>query len=67
MFEPIGTRIAAKITDNLAGKVGSDYAAIERIVYETCLEIARNSYSGDWIELPNGATYTLTFKPGRES
>ena len=33
------------------------------IVYGECLEIARNATVGDWVEMPNGATYTLTCKP----
>ncbi len=59
----IGCRIAARITDALNPVLPVPYRAIEKVVYEECAQIGKEHRIGDWIELPNGTTYTLTFKP----
>lgn len=61
----IGCRIAARLTDALNSKVPVPYANLETWVYEECERIGKEQRIGDWIELPNGTTYTLTFKPTR--
>ena len=62
-MDNVGIMIANQITRALAGKCGLSYDDLSNIVYGECLEIARNAKVGDWVEMPNGATYTLTFKP----
>ena len=62
-MDNVGVMIANQITRALAGKCGLSYDDLSSIVYGECLEIARNATVGDWVEMPNGATYTLTFKP----
>lgn len=42
------------------------YADIERYIYQCVQSIADEQFVGDWLEMPNGTTYTLTFKPTRQ-
>lgn len=37
------------------------YDALATVVYDELLEIAHEQISGDWLEMPNGDTYTKTF------
>lgn len=60
---PIGCRIAARLTDSLNSKVPVPYPQLQRWIYEELEEIGHEQALGDWIEMPNGTTYTLTFKP----
>lgn len=59
----IGCRIAARLTDSLNSKVAVPYLLLQRWIYEELEELGQEQELGDWIELPNGTTYTLTFKP----
>lgn len=52
----IGCMIAQRLTSALCGK-GIPYAEIAEIVYSECLSIAKESQSGDWLEMPDGTTY----------
>ena len=58
----VGTRIAQHLTAALCG-LGVPERTISEIVYRECSRIADEATTGDWIEMPNGTTYTLTFKP----
>jgi len=62
----IGCRIAARLTDSLNSKVPVPYRDLQQWVYDEIEQIEKEHRLGDWIELPNGTTYTLTFKPQRE-
>ncbi len=62
-MDNVGIMIANQVTAALAGKCGLPYKELSDIVYGECLAIARNAELGDWLEMLNGATYTLTFKP----
>lgn len=59
----VGVMLGQRITYALAGKVHADYQTLADLVYGELLRIAREHEPGDWIELPNGTTYTMTFKP----
>lgn len=60
----VGSRIASVVADTLAHKgLGLSYDEIVAIVYPLFEELGERHELGDWIELPNGTTYTLTFKP----
>lgn len=66
---PIGLRLAALITYALASskllkaKVG--FEEIEAVVYKECERIANEQQVGDWLEMPDGTSYNLIFKPER--
>lgn len=57
---PVGCMIAQRITSALTGH-GIDYAELSKIVYSECMDIGLEQSNGDWIEMPNGDTYTKTF------
>lgn len=57
---PIGCMIAQRISAALLG-LGIDYQIITDVVYQECLNIASEHEVGDWIEMPNGDTYTKTY------
>lgn len=59
----IGCRIASRLTNYLNDRAPVPYRDLEEWVYTECDRIGREQRLGDWIELPNGTTYTLTFKP----
>lgn len=59
----VGTKIAHRLFYALAGKTNLSAIELEKIVYGTCDEIADESDLNDWIEMPNGTTFTCTFKP----
>ena len=59
----VGCMIANLITTALAGRCSLSYDELHKIVYRECSELSDFHKLGDWIEMPNGATYTLTFKP----
>lgn len=56
----IGCMIAQRITNALTGN-GIDYQVIADIIYKECIDIAREQNTGDWLEMPNGDTYTKTY------
>ena len=65
MENNIGCRIAQRITSALVGIAHRDYAVISKIVYNECMDIANEHHNGDWLEMPNGDTYTKTFTVGK--
>lgn len=61
--EAIGCRIAQRLTSALTLN-GIPYEKLaEKLSTGEMLDIAREQSLGDTLEMPNGATYTLTFKP----
>ena len=66
-MQPIGMRLASILTFELGNsgllKEGLDYRALEEFIYKTVSDLAHDQQVGDWLETPNGTTYTLTFKP----
>lgn len=56
----IGCRIAQRLTSALTG-LGISYDQLAKIVYSEMLAIAHEQVNGDWLEMPNGDTYTKTF------
>ncbi len=60
----IGVPIARRLFYKLAGKCNLSARELEDIIYGDLNQLASEATIGDWIELPNGTTYTLTFKPG---
>lgn len=58
----IGCAIAQRITSSLL-LMGIPYQKIADIVYGECSSITNEQSLGDWLEMPDGTTYTLTFKP----
>ena len=61
--EHIGCMIAQQITSALSGRCGLTYKELSDIVYGECMAIANYHRVGDWLEMPNGTTYTCTFRP----
>jgi hypothetical protein len=59
-MEHVGCRIAQRVTAALCGN-GYKYDEISGIIYAECMDIANEQYNGDWIEMPNGDTYTKSF------
>ena len=62
----IGCRIAQRLTSALAGRVSIPHADLEKLIYEEFTRVGKEHRTGDWIELPNGTCYTLTYKPVQE-
>lgn len=63
--KPIGTRIGQQLTAALTGH-GIPHDQLSEIIYKELDAIATFHKPGDWIEMPDGTTYTLTFKPSRK-
>ena len=61
MDKNTGCRIAQRITASLCGQAFRDYEVISKLVYSECMAIAEDQENGDWIEMPNGDTYTKSF------
>jgi hypothetical protein len=61
----IGCVIAQRITAALT-LMGISYDDLSKVVYKECSDIAKEQKLGDWLEMPNGSTYTLTFKPNQK-
>ena len=61
--EHIGCLIAQQLTSALAGKCGLTYKELSDIIYGEFNALAEFHRKGDWLELPNGTTYTCTFRP----
>jgi len=59
-MDNIGCAIAQRITAALTGH-GIPYQELSDIIYKECLDIAREQNNGDWLEMPNGDTYTKTY------
>jgi len=59
--EKVGCAIARRMVDALVGE-GIPYNRLVEIVYGEFERMSLNNTPGDWLELPNGDTYTLTFK-----
>jgi hypothetical protein len=66
-MQPIGLRLASILTMEIGNsgllKQGLDYRQLEEFIYKTVSDLAHDQRVGDWLETPNGTTYTLTFKP----
>lgn len=60
-MDNIGCMIAQRISSALLG-LGLSYKEVTDVVYKECLDIAKEHTLGDWIEMPNGDTYTKTFE-----
>jgi hypothetical protein len=60
---PLGCAIAQHLTAALLGVDTSNYESRATAVYAECSGIAREQKVGDWIEMPDGTVYTMTFKP----
>ena len=58
----LGCTIAQRITGALTGH-GIPYQELADIVYGEFRAIAREQKDGDWLEFPNGDTYTKTYTP----
>ena len=59
----MGCVIAQRLTNSLLGLLGFgiSYEDIARMVYKEMLEISLELEDGDWLEMPNGDTFTKTF------
>lgn len=57
----IGCILAQRLTTALTG-LGIDFATIQNIVYAELAAIGHEQNKGDWIALPDGTTYEMTFK-----
>ena len=62
----IGCRIAQRLTYALNDKIPVPYKELETWIYGELEQVEKEHRIGDWIELPNGTTYTLTYKPYKE-
>jgi len=60
-----GYRIASVVCDSLTQRSNLTRHELEEIIYPLFVSVGHEQVVGDWLELPNGATYTLTFKPAR--
>lgn len=60
----VGCMIAQRITSALTGH-GIPYDELSKIIYKECMDIGLEQSNGDWIEMPNGDTYTKTFSVNR--
>lgn len=60
--EPIGCCIGQRLFYAFTGN-GLTAQQIEDILYPELRAIAAELETGDWIELPDGTTATITFKP----
>lgn len=56
----IGCMIAQRITSALTG-MGIGYNQLADVIYKECIDIAKEQKNGDWLEMPNGDTYTKTY------
>ena len=65
-----GLRLASLLTAELKAsgivKDSVSFNELELVVYEELTRIGREQLVGDWLEMPDGTTYTLTTKPGRK-
>lgn len=62
--QAMGTRIAQALTAQVSVAFPElTYARIEESIYAYLRQHALDAQPGDWIELPDGTTYTLSFKP----
>lgn len=63
----ISRRITGVVCDLISRKSKLDkiptYNDVKDVVYGEMLNIVHEQEKGDWIEMPNGATYTMVFKP----
>ena len=59
----IGVMIAQKLTAIIMIKTGITYGEASKIVYDEFNTMADECQLGDWISLPDGTTYTCTYKP----
>ena len=66
MSQNIGIAIAQRLTYLLVGK-GLNYNDLSEIVYGAFNQISKETNIGDWIELPNGDTFTKTFQIKKEN
>ena len=56
----IGILLAQRLTSALSLH-GIMFDALATVVYDELLKIAHEQVNGDWLEMPNGDTYTKTF------
>jgi len=56
----VGCAISQRLTAALTGN-GIPYEKLSKIIYGEMLDIALELRIGDWIEMPNGDTFTKTF------
>lgn len=56
----IGCVIAQRLTGALTG-LGIPYEKLSDVIYKELREISLDLIVGDWLEFPNGDTYTKTF------
>jgi hypothetical protein len=59
-MESIGCMIAQRITSLMTG-YGLTYEQVCKLVYGELDQIATEQVNGDWLEMPNGDTYTKTY------
>ena len=60
--EPRGQRLAQRLTSALTNN-GIPDARLVELIYGELSAIAKEQFEGDWLECPDGTTYTLTFTP----
>lgn len=58
----IGCAVAQRLTYALCGK-GIPYDELSKIVYGELLAISRELEPGDWLELPDGSSWTKDGRP----
>jgi len=57
----IGCAIAQRLTSALSG-LGLPHDQVSKIVYDECRAIASELEKGDWLEMPDGDTFSMTLK-----
>lgn len=64
MSEPIGYTLAQRLTAALCLN-GIPYQQLVDIIYSELSDIGNELELGDWLQLPNGTTFTCTYKPNK--
>lgn len=59
----IGIILAQRLTGMLTGAPDTTRETISAIVYGELMNVARMLEHADWVELPDGTTLTVSFKP----
>ncbi len=60
-MDNIGCRVSQRLTAALVGTAHKDYEVLSKLIYNEFMSIANEQRNGDWLEMPNGDTYTKTF------
>lgn len=59
----IGIILAQRLTGMLTGAPDTTHETMSSIVYGELMNVARMLEHADWVELPDGTTLTVSYKP----